>query len=123
LSKNRKVHGYELTAAVADIIAKIFSFKEWSFEMSDYDFEYLLDERATSQKSESTKRLRFRRLKKHHLELVGAVVSGLEGASNSDDEFEAYLDIFVHITALLEQGKIDLDDLLQLADVGPLSTH
>jgi hypothetical protein len=51
------------------------------------------------------------------------MISSLEGAANSDDEFEALLDIIVHITALTEQGKINLDDLLQLADFGPLSTH
>jgi hypothetical protein len=93
------------------------------FEMSDYDFDYLLDKRVTSQKSVSIQRLKFRRLKKHHLEFFGAVISSLEGAANSDDEFEAFLYILVHITALAEQGKIDLDDLLQLADFGPLSTH
>jgi hypothetical protein len=93
------------------------------FGMSDYDFDNFLNEIETSQKSVSTQRLKFRRLKKHHLKFVGALISSLEGAANSDDEFEALLDILVHITALAEQGKIDLDDLLQLADFGPLSTH
>ncbi len=91
--------------------------------MSDYNFDHLLNEIGTSQKS-PTQRLKYRRLKKHHLEFVGALIlSSLEGAANSDDEFEALLEIVVHITALAEQGKINLDDLLQLADFGPLSTH
>jgi hypothetical protein len=90
--------------------------------MSDSDFRSFL-EPTTPQKLISGQRLKFRRLKKNHFGFLGALISSLEGAANSDDEFEAFLDIFVHITALTEQGKINLDDLLQLADFGPLSTH
>ena len=91
--------------------------------MSNYDFDNLLNEIETCQQKSVSTRLKFRRLKKHHLKFVGALISNLEGAANSDDEFEAFLIILLHITALAEQGKINLDDLLQLADFGPLSTH